>query len=39
MLNGFLVWLDVFLLSPNLGEPFRGPLCGKREGETTPSTI
>ena len=31
MLNGFLVWFNVFLLNPNPGESFRGPLCGKTD--------
>ena len=31
MLNEFLVWLNVFLLSPNPGEPFRGLFRGKRD--------
>ena len=39
MLNGFLVWFNVFLLNPNLGEPFRSPFCGKRGGKTDPFSI
>ena len=39
MLNGFLVWFNVFLLNPNLGEPFRSPFCGKRGGKTDPFPI
>ena len=31
MLNGFLVWFNVFLHNPNPGESFRGPLCGKTD--------
>ena len=31
MLNGFLVWFNVFLLNPNPDEPFRGPLCDKTD--------
>ena len=31
MLNGFLVWFNVFLLNPNPGESFRSPLCGKTD--------
>ena len=31
MLNGFLVWFNVFLLNANPGESFRGPLCGKTD--------
>ena len=29
ILNGFLVWFNVFVLNPNPGESFRSPLCGK----------
>ena len=31
MLNGFLVWFNVFLLNPNPGESFGGPLCVKTD--------
>ena len=31
MLNGFLVWFNVFLLNPNPGEPFSGPLCDETD--------